>query len=141
MDAPMIRSTEMSADNGANSPAYLTHETCMGWFMTDQVPMFENLVMDNPEAAKADRGPTIFQENLLYLMNRDKVELMDIHRGTGISVTTIYDWYTGNIEAPMAGENLRKLARYFNVSLQYLLYDEGDDSPYYTGFKEGVKND
>jgi hypothetical protein len=128
-----LRRGEVVAVNGEGCLAYLTHANFdLGMSMQDnQVPLFDELPMDNPDAAKKERGPTIFQENLIYLMNRDKVGIADIHRATGISITTIWDWYAGNVEAPMASDNLLKLTRFFNVSTDFILWDAGDDSPFY----------
>jgi hypothetical protein len=100
----------------------------------------KNLLLLAPEEMpvtdEAKKKPRIncLQEMLLELMDRDKVELVDIQKATGIKWPTLYGWYKGEVNAQMADENLLKLAKFFNVSLEYMCFGIGDDSPRYEEF-------
>jgi hypothetical protein len=100
----------------------------------DQVPMFTELPMDNPDAHK-EKPINILQDQFVYLMDRDKVQLADIQKTTGIPFTTLYDWYRGNVVAQKADKNLLTLAQYFKVTLEFLCFGIGDDIPFYETFE------
>jgi hypothetical protein len=102
---------------------------------TDQVPMFSDLPMDNPDAKKSEPC-NILQDQFIYLLDRDKVELAEVQKQTGIAFTTLYDWYRGNVSTQKADKNLLTLARYFKVTLEFLCFGIGDDNPFYETFED-----
>lgn len=93
--------------------------------MAIDLPVYEE------DLAKMQVEPHRFnrvQENLIYLLNKHNVNLAHVARETCIPLTTIYCWFRGHTKTQLADINLVELARYFEVSLEYLiLNDEYDD--------------
>lgn len=94
----------------------------------------EDLPIDMPiyeeDLAKMQVEPQRFnrvQENLIYLLNKKKVSLSDVCRETMIPLTTIYCWWRGHTKTQMADLNLIELARYFEVTLEWLICNEEYD--------------
>lgn len=67
------------------------------------------------------------QDMFLELMNERKCTLADIQRDTGIPFGTIYAWYRGEVRAQLLDRNVLALARYFDVTLEYLAFGIGQD--------------
>ena len=82
---------------------------------TDQLPQ-----TDKPKAKKVSINK--LQDNLIFLMNRDKVSLADIHKETMIPFPTIYGWYKGDVKTQLLGINVKELADYFDVSIETLAF-------------------
>ena len=100
--------------------------------MDNQTPMFEELPMDNPDALKKQAKPiNNMQEQFLELLNKKGCSLADIHRETQIPWGTLYGWYKGDVKAQFADRNLLELAKFFNVTIDYLCFGIGNDEPYY----------
>lgn len=69
------------------------------------------------------------QDMLLELMDERNVEPVDIHMHTGIPWTTLMEWVYGSVKCQMLDGKILDLARFFNVSIQYLAFGIGDDDP------------
>jgi transcriptional regulator with XRE-family HTH domain len=80
-----------------------------------------------------------FAENLKHLMKSQGVSVRVLSQATGVPSSTISEWTAGR--EPKLSEPVVKLARYFSVSLEYLvtgkepepeiigkLLDDADDS-------------
>jgi hypothetical protein len=70
-------------------------------------------------------------------MDERKVNPAQIQKATGVPWSTLQGWISGDASTQLADKNLLALARYFNVSLYYLLYGIGSDEPY---FREEEEN-
>ena len=104
---------------------------------SENLEMFNVLPMDNPDAAKKKKkSSNILQDNLAQLMSERKVEMADIHKATGIPYPTLCDWCFGTVETQRLDDNIKKLAQFFNVTIDYLAFGIGDDSPAYGKFED-----
>lgn len=89
----------------------------------NQESMPLDLTMDNPQGSKKESAPrNKLQVMFILLLNEKKVLLSDVSRATGIHLSTLQDWYKGQSDYHFADIRLLKLARYFNVSLEFLLF-------------------
>lgn len=98
--------------------------------LDSQLPLISDIPMDNPDALKKKKKPkeinNIICEMLNELLNTRKINLAKVVKDTGIAFTTLDDWANGR-SIPLADENLKKLANYFGVSLEYLCFGIGPD--------------
>jgi transcriptional regulator with XRE-family HTH domain len=78
-------------------------------------------------------------EMLAEIMSERKLTDAQIVKATGIPFSTWDGWTKGKVNTQLADKNLLKLAQYLNVSLFYLLYGIGDDSPVFDKFDEFEK--
>jgi len=62
----------------------------------ENLTLFENLEMDNPDALKEKVRVNNLQDNLIFLMDKKKVSLADVQRETMIPWSSLYGWYTGD---------------------------------------------
>jgi hypothetical protein len=85
------------------------------------VPMFADLPQTD-EPKKKRISINILQENLLKLMERDKVSLADIQKATGIAWSSLYGYYKGEVTAQLLDINIKELADYFDVSIDFLAF-------------------
>ena len=60
-----------------------------------------------------------FAEVLKKLMSKKKLTIAEVSRETAIPASTISEWCNGR--EPLFSNNLIKLAKYFNISLEQLL--------------------
>lgn len=89
----------------------------------ETVPMFNDLPIDNVPAPKKHRDfKNMLSVQMNRLMNYKRIEAADIHRATGISFSTLGDWVLGGVEVQMLDDNIKKLARYFGCTVDYLAY-------------------
>ena len=96
----------------------------------EQTPMFEDLPVYDEDVCKEKVEEPRFnrvQENLIYLMNKRQVSLAEVCRQTLIPMTTAYGWLRGFTKTQLADINLIELARYFDVTLEYLICNEEYD--------------
>lgn len=84
------------------------------------VPIEQLPQTDEPKKKKVSINE--LQQNLIRLMERDRVELVDIHEATKIHFTTIYDWYKGKYSSQLLDINIKELADYFDVSVDFLAF-------------------
>lgn len=86
---------------------------------------------DNPDAKKKKKKliQNILCENLLELIEERKINLATVVRETGIPFTTADDWANAR-SIPLTDENIAKLARYFNVTIDYLCFGIGSRNHY-----------
>jgi hypothetical protein len=89
----------------------------------------ENLSMFSPEeipetdeAKKKKVSINQLQENLLKLMNRDKVEAADIVKETGIPFPTLHGWYSADVSSQLLDLNIKELVDYFDVSIDFIAF-------------------
>ena len=103
----------------------------------NQTPMFENLEMDHPENAKKEK-PRVncLNEILAELMSERKITDSQVVKATGIPWSTWSSWCYGEVRSQLADKNLLLVARFFNVSLEYLVYGIGSDEPAFEEFKK-----
>lgn len=96
-----------------------------------QPGLFEDLPMDNPKVKKE----TPLQKAIIEIMNDRGITDAQVVKETGIPWGTWMGWVYGDVEAPIGGDNLRKLHKYFNVHVEYLLWGIGTDEPVYKEFE------
>lgn len=92
---------------------------------------------NNEEARKRRReyeASNCLQDILLELMEDRRIEPRHIHTATGISYATLSDWILGNKKCQKLDGRILSLAKFFNVSIHYLAFGIGDESP---AFGEG----
>src|SRR5690554_2441019 len=102
--------------------------------MNTNLALFENLPVYQEDLEKIrakKKSINCLQEMLLELMEERSVSLARIHKETGIPFSTLMDWHNGESKSQMLEENILKLARYFNVSLEYLCFGIGSDEEAY----------
>ena len=79
----------------------------------------------------------IVVEKILKLMEKDDIIAKNLTKQIGISASSITEWSKG--KSKPGTEAIIKIARYFNVSTDYLLFDEYDSpdkTPYLTSVDE-----
>lgn len=88
----------------------------------NNLTLFENL----PETDEIKKKKKVFQNVLKHqlkrLMFKEGVSQADIYREALVPFSTLNDWFSGETEAPRLDENIKKVARYFGVSVDYLAY-------------------
>ena len=95
--------------------------------MNENLPLFSDLPVYQEDLDRlADKRKKDFQNDLKVqlnrLMNYFKVEAADIHRATNVPWSTISGWVNGNVETQMLDDNIKKVARFFSVSVDFLAY-------------------
>lgn len=93
----------------------------------------------NPEESQAKRNTrrsqakaaNCLQDILIELLDERKIQLSQIQKEADLSWATLWGWYSGSTKTPMLDMNILKLARFLNVSIEYLCYGIGDDGPRY----------
>lgn len=85
------------------------------------VPAEEMPALDKPKKEKKV-SINILQENLLKLMNRDKVELAQIQKATGCPWGSLYGFYKGSVTAQLLDINIKELSDFFDVSVDFLAF-------------------
>ena len=55
-------------------------------------------------------------------MNYRRIEAADIHKATGIPFSSLSEWINRKVECQMLDDNIKKLARYFGCSIDYLAF-------------------
>lgn len=86
------------------------------------VPIEELPATDPAKKKEKKVSINILQENLLRLMDRDKVELATIQKATGCPWGTLYGFYKGSVTAQLLDLNIKELADFFDVSVDYLAF-------------------
>ena len=64
-----------------------------------------------------------FLYNLEFLMDRNKINRSELAKAIGIAPSTINAWYTKDYKG-ITLKNLSKLASYFDVSMEALVYGD-----------------
>lgn len=100
-----------------------------------QVPMFHDLPKEEPAKLVRTFGVICFREILNELMEERRLSASQISRGSGVAESVLSEYRSGEVKEPNV-TNVFKLARYFNVRPDYLVYGIGDDEPYFYEFKE-----
>lgn len=81
---------------------------------------------DDLERVKAKIKRKDFQNALSMQLNRfmnyRRIEAADIHRATGISFSTMSEWINNKVACQMLDDNIKKLARYLDCSIDFLVY-------------------
>lgn len=72
------------------------------------------------EVRKAFQNDLCVQIN--RLMDHFGIEAADIVRGTSLTHSTISGWINSKVDAQMLDSNVKELARFFGVSLDYLAF-------------------
>jgi hypothetical protein len=85
------------------------------------VPAEEMPITDKPKKEKKV-SINILQENLLKLMNRDKVELAEIQKATGVPWGSLYGFFKGSVQAQLLDLNIKELSDFFDVSVDFLAF-------------------
>lgn len=81
-----------------------------------------------------------FLEKLDYLMDKEQINKNILSKNSGIPYTTIDGFYKKGYQNTKLS-TIQKLANYFNVSLDYLIFDEITDLDYGKTEKFKVTND
>jgi hypothetical protein len=92
--------------------------------------------LEKAVSKKPEEKINILQEQLLDLMNERNVSLSQIQKETGIPWGTLMEWHGGTVNSQKADKNLLRLAQFFNVTIDYLCFGIGEDSPYYDKNKD-----
>lgn len=100
--------------------------------LIDNLPVYQE-DLDKIKAKKPKVNN--LQEIVIELMNERKLKDVDVIKGTGIPWGTWMGWINGEVKAQLADENLLKLARFFNVHLEYLCFGVGSDEPAFNDFE------
>ncbi len=67
-----------------------------------------------------------FSQTLKGLVKAKQTSINEISRKTGIPNSTLSDWYNGRV--PVLGEAVIKLARFFDVSVEFLISGQPPES-------------
>lgn len=97
----------------------------------DQIPLIPDLPVTDPKVKKE----TPLQKAIIEIMNERGITDAMVIKETGIPWGTWMGWVYGDVESPIGGDNLRKLHKYFNVHVEYLLWGIGTDEPVYKEFE------
>lgn len=108
----------------------------MNEILKGQIPLFDDIPMDNPDGRKVREKVNVLQDMLLELMDERKVSLAQIQKETGIPWGTLMGWHNGDVNVQKLDSNILKLAQFFNVHIHYLVYGIGSDDP---AFEAGEK--
>lgn len=76
----------------------------------------------------SEQAKMSFLEKLEYLMKRDNVSRSDLSNATGISRSTIDNWFSRDNMEPKK-DLILAIAEFFHVSLYYLIKDECLEDP------------
>lgn len=96
----------------------------------EMIPMFDDLPMDNPGAAKKPKeSENKFSEIFRRLVDEKELSLADIEReaasrGIKLPWSTLTSWYKGLYKAQILDKRLKVLADILEVSLEYLVFGE-----------------
>lgn len=95
--------------------------------MIEQESLFgEPLPVYQEDLERIQKKQKAFQNDLCTQLNRlmthFKQGAADIHRGTGVSFSTLGGWINGNVEVQLLDDNIKKVARYFGISVDYLAF-------------------
>jgi transcriptional regulator with XRE-family HTH domain len=95
--------------------------------MTEQAPLFgEELPVYQEDLERLKKKRKDFQnqlpEQINRLMNFNRVEASHIYKATGISASTLSGWINATTELQMLDDSIKKVARFFDVSVDYLGY-------------------
>lgn len=77
-------------------------------------------LMELPQE-EMEQVENIFQENLLHYMNLRNVQLVDIHRETGIAIQTLWDWCKGYVTWPMFSPDIITLSEFLGIKPEQLI--------------------
>jgi transcriptional regulator with XRE-family HTH domain len=64
---------------------------------------------------------------LKHLLQERRISIRKLAHDTEISPSTIKEWLSGS--APRNLEDVRKVARYLNISFEFLIFGESDECP------------
>jgi plasmid maintenance system antidote protein VapI len=101
-----------------------------GGEMNNQLILLPDLRPSEVEARKPSHDGVCFDEILNELMSEREVSSVKLHRATGIPESTISEYITGKTKHPNIVHAYR-IARFFNCTIDYLVFGLGDSDPYY----------
>lgn len=102
--------------------------------LKNQLTLVPEIPMDNPDALKKKKKKEIancLTDILNEIFFERKLTVSKVVKDTGIPFTTLDDWMNGRTEVQYLDENIAKLARYLNVSIEYMAFGIGEDDPIY----------
>lgn len=101
----------------------------------------QGLPLDLPETDQKKVKPKVnyMQEILAELMAERKITDAQVVKATGIPWPTWDCWVKCRVGAQMADKNLLNVARFFNVSIEYLCFGIGSDEPTRVDFEEPLQ--
>jgi hypothetical protein len=91
-------------------------EENLGLFSPEELPQTD----EKPEKPRVN----FVQENLIYLLEKNKCSLADIQKATLIPWGTLYSWYKGDVNAQMLDINVKEIASFFEVTIDSLAFDD-----------------
>lgn len=111
--------------------------------MEDNLVMFseEELPQTDDPKKKEKVTSNCLQSILIEMMNDRGLKDADVVKATGIAWPTWHGWISGEARTQLADDNLKKVMKFFNVHLEYLVYGIGDDTPAFNTEEENVKPD
>jgi hypothetical protein len=93
--------------------------------MLEQIPMFD----EPAPVAEPPAKETTLQKQILRLMEERGIKEAVLVNAIGVPWGTWIGWRDGEVSCPMPNENLRRLYKYLNVHLEYLIWGDGDGGP------------
>jgi hypothetical protein len=86
----------------------------------ETVPMFAELPQDNPQTFERSQ----FNFNMEKLIKRKCTGIAELSRKTLVADATLHDWMTGKVRFPIASPELKRVAEFFELSVDQLVYGE-----------------
>lgn len=94
--------------------------------ISDCLPLYtsreRNKELGREEIVKRKAFQNELFNQLTRLMSHFRHENADIHHGTGICYQTLTDWTKGKVQTQLLDENIKLLASFYGVSLDYLCF-------------------
>lgn len=99
----------------------------------EQLSMFEEIPskkgLDKSGSKKNKKKPAdsknIIEAIIAEKLDKHKQTLRQVSAESGVALSTLAEWANGKVE-PRSGNNILKLANYWNISTDYLNYGVGD---------------
>lgn len=102
--------------------------------LENQLTIVPEIPIDNPDGNKKKKTKQ-YNNCLAIILNElmfeRKISTAQIVKETGIPWATISDWTNYKTTTQKVDDNLMKLARFFNVSVEYLCFGIGEPDPAY----------
>ena len=92
----------------------------------NQTALFENIPQDNFPTRKQKTFNNCVADTLNEILFERKLTLARVQKDTNIPFPTLDDWIKGK-SVPLADDNLMVLAKYLNVTLEFLCFGLGQE--------------
>lgn len=91
----------------------------------NQLVLFGEFVQE--KLKKEPEAENCLNEQLEKLISERRVTVAHIHKATGISYSTLHDMMNRKHRYQKLNRNILELARFFNVSIEFLVYGIGEE--------------